>query len=90
MKKKHHNQFVRCLENIQDLSGQGLYEYAIKLNSFMISRKTISYNPKTKKYKIINHIDDSKQYLTDKQMMNEEYTNIGKAMKLRALIAEID
>jgi uncharacterized protein YaaR (DUF327 family) len=89
--KKNHNQFVRCLENIQDLSGQGLYEYALILGgSVFRSRKTISYDPKTKKYRIVNHIDDTTQTLTGKQIMDRKYTNIGEAMKKRCLIAEIE
>lgn len=60
------------------------------LNGGCFSRKTIKYNPKTQLYSIINHIDDSKQSLTDRQIMNKAETLIGKAMKLRSLIALID
>jgi len=86
-----HNQFVRCLENIQDLSGQGLYEYALILGGAgVFSRKTIRYNKKTGKYHIINHIDGTKQTLTSKQIVSPSYTNIGEAMVKRCLIAVID
>lgn len=90
MKKKNHNQFIRCLENIQDLSGQGLNNYALLLNGGCFSRKTITYNPKTKKYKIINHIDNSTQYLTEKDILNKKITNIAEGIEKRALIALID
>ena len=30
---------------------------------------------------VLNYIDDSEQELTYKQLMNEKYTNIGKAIK---------
>lgn len=90
MKKKNHNQFVRYLENIQDLSGQKLYEYAMLLNGNAYSRKTIKYNPKTKLYSITNHIDNSKQVLSKKQILNKKITLIGEAMIKRSLIALID
>lgn len=45
------------------------------------SRKSMLYIPKQKKYRIQNHIDDSWQKLTARQLMNEEYTNIGISMK---------
>ncbi len=89
METKNHNQFVRCLENIQDLSGQGLYDYAMILGGGgMFSRKTIKYNPKTKKYRIINHIDDSKFFLTGEEILDGSI--IGEAMSKRCLIALID
>jgi len=87
--KKHHNQFVRCLENIQDLSGQKLYDYAITLG-VAYSRKTIKYNEKANTYTITNHIDNSKQTLNSNQIMDTKCTNVGKAMKMRCLIALID
>lgn len=90
MPKKHHNQFVRCLENIQDLSGMGLYEYALIIGGLANSMKTIRYNAKTDKYSILNHIDDTRQTLTAKQMLDKRYTNIGEGMKKRCLIALID
>ena len=86
--KQHHNQFIRCIENIQDLSGQKLYEYAMLLGGgFAHSKKTIKYISKTKKYSIVNHIDNSKESLTEKDFKK---TLIFKAMAKRALIAIID
>lgn len=87
---QNHNQFIRCVENIQDLTAQKHKEYVIRLNSGIYSRKTIEYIKTKNKYKITNHIDNSKQILTEKELMNEKITHIGKAMKLRALIAIIN
>jgi len=89
--KKHHNQFVRCIENIQDLSGQGLYEYVVMLGGGLCgSYKTIKYNPKTKKFKVHNHIDDSTTSWTAKELMDKKLCVIGEAMQKRSLIAIID
>lgn len=91
MKKKNHNQFIRYPEQIEDLSLQKHYEYAILLGQGgFFSRKTIKYNPKTEKYTVTNHIDDTTQHLTRKQLLNRNYTNIREAMLNRALICIID
>lgn len=83
-----HNQFIRCPENMQDLSGQKQYNYAVMLaGSGIYSRKTIRYIKKTGKYSITNHIDETRQSLTEKELMK---SLIGKAMPARCLIALID
>jgi hypothetical protein len=85
---KNHNQFVRCVENIQDLSGQNYFDYALLLGGGgVFSRKTISYNERSKKYRIDHSIDGSHEYLTEQELKR---SNIGKGMKLRSLIAIID
>ena len=84
----NHNQFVRCVENIQDLSGQEKYEYAVVLGGgLMYSKKDIEYNKKTKKYRVFNYIDETKETLTEKELLK---SHIGEAMKKRSLIALID
>lgn len=91
MKTKNHNQFVRCVENIQDLSTQGMYEYAILLmGGGMFTRKIIKYNPKTGKYVYSESGfgNGTKHAYTLEQLKKE--TNVIKAMKNRALIAIID
>ena len=58
------------------------HEFAMMLaEGAAFSRKSILYIPKQKKYRIQNHIDDSWQKLTARQLMDEEYTNIGISMK---------
>lgn len=89
-KKKNHNQFVRCIENIQDLSGMGHYEYAMLLNGGAFSRKTIIWDKQDKLYRITNHIDGTFQDLTEAELMNPLNTHLAEAMKKRALIALID
>ena len=91
MNKKNHNQFVRCVKNIQDLSGQGFYEYVMILDGGLCgSRKTIKYNPKTKKYSVKSHIDGSRFIVTEKQLLNPKLSMLGEAMRKRSLIVEID
>lgn len=85
--KTNHNQFIRCVENIQDLSGQGLNEYALILGGGLVfSRKTIRYSPRKQRYNIHNHIDSTNEKLTERELLK---SNIGNGMKLRSLIAII-
>lgn len=91
MKKKTNNQFVKSLTQLKELIALGHHDYALVLGGGgMFSRKEIDYNEKTKKFKIINRIDESKQTLSEKEIMDEEYTLIGKAMPLNSLVALID
>ena len=91
MKQKHHNQFVRCVENIQDLSGQGLFEYALMLGGGLChTRYRIKYNSKTKKYVVMEGgflASNSKKAYTKEQLAKE--TNFIKGMEKRCLIALI-
>lgn len=60
-------------------------EFAIALNFGLFSRKKISYNPKTKKFSIVNCIDNSKQYLSKKELFDPKITSIGIALRKKAL-----
>ena len=89
-KDKNHNQFIRCLEQIEDLTLQKHFEYALVLaGESAFSRKTIKYNPKTELFKITNHIDNTHQMLSKRQLMDKKVTHIGEAMSKRSLIALI-
>ena len=90
-KPKTNNQFVKSLDRLMELIALGHTEYALVLGGGgMFSRKEITYNKKSKKFKIYNHIDNSKQTLTAKEIMDDSITHIGKAMPLNCLIALID
>lgn len=57
----------------------------IQLNYGARSSKHIQYDAVTNRFHIHNGIDDTMQHLTDKQLMDQSRTNIGKALKLGAL-----
>jgi len=61
----------------------------ITLTEGIISRKEIFYEPKKDKFYITNWIDDSYQTLNSKQLMLKSYTNIGYAIKKKALILNL-
>jgi len=80
---------VKGLKDLKNLLAEGYYEYLITLQGRLISRKNIEFNPKNKKFYIINWIDDSEQKLTQKQLMLKSYTNIGYALKKKALLVNL-
>lgn len=80
------------MRDFKKLLLEGYYEYRIALGGSagtMFSRKDIKYNPKTKIFKILNHIDDTKQSLTQKQLMSQSWTNIGIALRKHCLIVNL-
>lgn len=66
----------------------GNTEYAILLTGGVISRKTITRVGS--KYRVENQIDGSVQRLTDRQLFEGRYSNIGKAMKKGAFVSTND
>jgi len=89
-KTKSKNQIVQNINHLIELCGKGHQDYRLLLNGGAYSRKTIKYSPKTKKFSITNHIDESKQKLTISEIVTGKETNIGKGILLSSLIAIID
>jgi len=88
--KKTKNQFVPNISVLKALIKEGHNNYALILGGGIAhSKKTIMYNEKTKRFIIWNHIDETDQSLTAKQLMDPQITNIGKAMPLNSLICII-
>jgi len=63
-------------------------EFFILLRGYLRSSKRIVWEEDEKKFFIINFIDDSKQELTEAQLMDKGYTNIGYAMTKGALFKD--
>ncbi len=60
-------------------------EFFILLKGNLRSSKRIVWEEEEKQFFIINFIDDSEQELTEAQLMDKGYTNIGCAMTQGAL-----
>lgn len=72
------------IEALNDAIADGNEGFAIALaGGAAFSRKTITR--KDNKYHVTNHIDESEQTLTEKQLLDVHRTNIGRAMKVGAL-----
>ena len=83
--------FVKNIRDLKNLIKDGYYEYRIALGGTagaMYSRKTITLTT-TKKFHIINHIDDTTQVLTQKQLFLASFTYIGKGLRNNCLIVDL-
>jgi uncharacterized protein YaaR (DUF327 family) len=75
---------IKDIDHLKKLSKDGL-DCHIRLNFNFRSSKHIYYNEDTNIFEIINYIDDSEQSLTEEQIFDKDYTNIGEALKHNAL-----
>ena len=63
-------------------------EFFILLRGYLRSSKRIVWEEDEKRFFIINFIDDTEQELTEAQLMDRDYTNIGFAMTKGALFKD--
>jgi len=63
-------------------------EFFILLRGYLRSSKRIVWEEGAKRFFIINFIDDTEQVLTEAQLMDKSYTNIGYAMTKGALFKD--
>ena len=89
MAKKNKQTFTRVnsLDELKQMCDGVTKEFFIKLNLGIRSSKIISYNKDTDTFYIFNEIDDTSQELNSKTIMDEDYTNIGKAITFGAFYA---
>ena len=87
VKQKTKDKRIRTIEQLKELAKDGL-ECFILLNGGLRSSKHIRYYPDDNSFYVLNLIDDSEQELTEAQMLDSDYTNIGEAMEKGALIMD--
>jgi len=85
MKRKTKYKVIKTIEELKKLASDGL-DCFIVLNYGLRSSKFINWTGE--KFKILNLIDGSRQTLSEKQLMDKSWTNIGEALKKKALIYE--
>ncbi|MFH1614658.1 MAG: hypothetical protein ABIG61_06210 [Planctomycetota bacterium] len=78
---------IRTIEQFKELAKNGL-DCFILLNGGLRSSKHIRYYPDDNSFYVLNLIDDSEQELTESQILDSAYSNIGEAMKKGALIMD--
>ena len=71
---------VNSLDELKQMCDGVTKDFFIQLNFGFRSSKNISYNKNTDTFYIFNEIDDTEQELNSKTIMDEDYTNIGKAI----------
>lgn len=89
MAKKNKKTFTRVnsLDELKQMCNGVTKDFFIQFNFGVRSSKNISYNKDTDTFYILNEIDDTKQELNSEQMMNKDYTNIGKAITFGSFYA---
>ena len=78
---------VRTIDQFKELAKNGL-DCFILLNGGLRSSKHIRYYPDDNSFYVFNLIDDSEQELTEAQILDGGYSNIGEAMEKGALIMD--
>ena len=78
---------IRTIEQLKELAKDGL-DCFILLNGGLRSSKHIRFHPDDNSFYVLNLIDDSEQELTETQILDSAYTNVGEAMKKGSLIMD--
>ena len=80
------------ITNMEQLKKEAMEEddadFFILLRGYLRSSKRIIWDEGDKHFFIFNYIDDTEQVLTEAQLMDREYTNIGYAMTKGALFKD--
>ena len=89
MAKKNKPTFTRVnsVDELKQMCNGVTKDFFIQLNFGIRSSKNISYNKDTDTFYILNEIDDTKQELNSQTIMDEDYTNIGKAITFGSFYA---
>lgn len=74
----------------KEADGERDPEFFILLNGYLRSSKRIIWDEKDQLFYILNYIDDTEQELTEAQLMDRDYTNIGYAMTKGALFKMVE
>lgn len=77
-------QQINSLDELKTACEGVCTDFFIQLNFGARSSKNISYNREQDRFYIVNEIDGTEQRLNSKNIMNERYTNIGKAIQMGA------
>lgn len=78
---------VADMDHLKRLTTDRPREFLLALNGGAYSRKTIKYTPSKGKFTIKNHIDDTRQILTEAELYTE--SNIGQWLDGGALYVNL-
>jgi hypothetical protein len=80
---------IGAIEQLKDLAKREMgLDCFILLNGGLRSSKHIRYYHDDNSFFVLNLIDDSEQELTESQILDSAYSNIGEAMKKGCLIMD--
>lgn len=78
---------IKDVEHLKEMIEDDNHDFYIALKGGGRSSKCIDYEPESEMFTIENEIDGTEQELTEQQLFDEDYTNIGKAIKVGSLYA---
>ena len=88
-KQKTNDRRIRTIQQLKELAkDENGLDCFILLNGGLRSSKHIRYYPDDNSFFMLNFIDSSEQELTESQLLDSTYTNIGEAMKKGCLIID--
>jgi len=87
-KQENKDRRITTIQQLKELAKDDGLDCYILLNGGLRSSKHIRFHPDDNSFYVFNLIDDSEQELTETQILDSAYTNIGEAMKKGALIMD--
>ncbi len=87
-KQENKDRRITTIQQLKELAKDDGQDCYILLNGGLRSSKHIRYFPDDNSFYVFNLIDDSEQELTEAQILDSGYSNIGEAMKKGALIKD--
>ena len=87
-KQENKDRRITTIQQLKELAKDDGLDCYILLNGNLRSSKHIRYYPDDNSFYVLNLIDDSEQELTEIQILDSAYTNIGEAMKKGSLIKD--
>jgi len=89
VKQQTKDKRIKTIEQLKELAKRDSdLDCYILLNGGLRSSKCIRYYPDDNSFYVLNLIDDSEQELTETQILDKAYTNIGEAMEKGCLIKD--
>lgn len=82
-------QKITTIEELNNAINKGCNDFVIT-NGIVKSSKFITFGDNDGEYEIINLVDDSRQILTETQLLEPAWSNIGLAMRNGTFFCEID
>lgn len=82
------NLLIQDLAHLKELAQDNHLECFIALKNGVRSSKTILWNPTERLFEVWNLIDDTTQMLSETELLDRAYTNIGYALQNNALYYE--
>jgi hypothetical protein len=82
--KERRQVLIRDLVHLTELTNGKSQKFHIRLIGWLKSIKRIKFNAKLNRFSVLNEIDNTRQHLSPREMMDKRFTNIGEAINKKA------